>query len=92
MSARSPKWIVLAALGWAAAGCGSTNPPCPIDLTEVDSARKTAADAERQLETLTARRDQLESEIAAAEAERADLERRKAALEAEIEAVGGGAR
>jgi cell division protein FtsB len=88
--ARSPKWIVLAALGWAVAGCGSTNPPCPIDLTDVDAARRTAADAERQLEALNARRDRLEGEVAAADGERAELERRKAALEAEIEALGGG--
>jgi hypothetical protein len=92
MLAPSRKHIaaLAAALGVAAAGCGGTNPPCPIDVTEVDAVRRSAVTAERELEALNARRDQLENDIAAAEARREELERRKSELEAEIAAAGGG--
>jgi hypothetical protein len=77
-----------AVVGVASAGCGGTNPPCPVDLTEVDAARRSAATAERELEALNARRDQLENDVAAAEARRQELERRKSEFEAEIAAAG----
>jgi hypothetical protein len=83
MLARSPKWIaiVAAAGGVATAGCGSTNPPCPTDLAEVEAARKEAQSAEQRVAELNSRKEQLESQIAAEDARRAELERRKAELQ-----------
>jgi septal ring factor EnvC (AmiA/AmiB activator) len=82
--------VLLAAAGSvAAAGCGSTNPPCPVDMAEVEDARAAAADVEGRLATLRQEKAQLEKRITAEEGRRAELERRKAEIEAEIAELGG---
>jgi septal ring factor EnvC (AmiA/AmiB activator) len=91
MTGRPTKWMVLlaAAGSVAAAGCGSTNPPCPVAVAEVEEARTAAASVEERLATLRQEKAQLEKRIAAEEGRRAELEGRKAQIEAEIAELGG---
>jgi outer membrane murein-binding lipoprotein Lpp len=79
-----------AAAGLAAAGCGSTNPPCPVDMSEVDQARSEARTVEARMETLQEQRDRLEGDVADAKRERESLQARKADLETQIDQMMGG--
>ena len=75
---------VVAALAAVVAGCGGTNPPCATDIAAVDTARKSAADAEARLAELEHQSQQLEAAIAAEETRGAELEKQKAELEAKL--------
>lgn len=92
MPARRSRWIALltAAAGLAAAGCGSTNPPCPVDMSEVDRVRAEAQTVDARLEALQEQRDRLDGQVADAQRERESLQARKADLEARIDQLMGG--
>jgi len=91
MIGRSSRWMALlvAVVCLSAAGCGSTNPPCPVTTMEVDTARVDAAEVENKLAALREEKAQLEKRIASEEGRRADLEKRKAEIEAKIAELGG---
>jgi hypothetical protein len=65
------------------AGC-SSNPPCLTDLAAVESARLAAVAAETKLADAERTKRQLEADIAAEEARKAELEQRKAELQAKL--------
>ncbi len=83
MSAKLRRAFVTAAAAATIAGC-SSNPPCDTDLAAVETARQTAAAAETKLAESERTKQQLEQDIAAEEARKAQLEARKAELEAKI--------
>ena len=91
MTGRPSKWMaLLVAVGClSAAGCGSTNPPCPVSTMEVDQARAEAAELEGKLAALRAEKSALEKQILSEQTRRADLERRKAEIEAKIAELEG---
>ncbi|HMB69573.1 MAG TPA: hypothetical protein VKU85_09675 [bacterium] len=91
MSVRPSKWMafLVAAGCLSAAGCGSTNPPCPVTTMEVDQARSDAAAVESQLAALRQEKSQLEQRIASEQSRRAELEKRKAEIEAKIAELEG---
>jgi septal ring factor EnvC (AmiA/AmiB activator) len=91
MTERPSKWMaLLVAVGClSAAGCGSTNPPCPVTTMEVDRARVDATEVESKLAALRQEKARLEQQIASEESRRAELEKRKAEIEARIAELGG---
>ena len=74
----------LLALAAVAAGCGGANPPCQTDIAAVDTARKSAMDADAQRADLERQRAQAQQEIAAEEARQSELAQHKAELEAKL--------
>jgi len=91
MTGKSSRWMALlvAAGCLSAAGCGSTNPPCPVTTMEVEAARVDAAEVENRLAALRQEKSRLEQQIASEEGRRADLEKRKAEIEAQIAELQG---
>ena len=91
MTGRPLRWMaLLAAVGClSAAGCGSTNPPCPVAVADVEQARAEASDVESRLAVLRQEKAQLERRIASEESRRAELEKRKAEIEAKIAELEG---
>jgi len=91
MTGKPSQWMALlvAAGCVSAAGCGSTNPPCPVTTMEVDTIRAEAADVENKLAALRQEKSRLEQQIASEETRSADLERRKAEIEAKIAELEG---
>lgn len=87
----SQTWLVsmLAAGSLAAGGCGSTNPPCDVNIATVEAARTAAESADARLAALQSQRDRLDAQIAANDSERAALEAKKAELEAAIAELEG---
>ena len=83
MMQRISRILVEAAAMTIVAGC-SSNPPCETDLAAVEASRQAAVAAEAKLAEAQRTKQQLEEEIAAEEARKAQLESRKAELEAKI--------
>ena len=88
---QQPTWLIslLAAGSLAAGGCGSTNPPCEVNVATVEAARTAADSADARLAALQSQRDRLEAQVAANETERAALEAKIAELEAAIAELEG---
>jgi len=91
MTGSCSRWMALlvAAGCLSAAGCGSTNPPCPVTTMEVDRARVDANEVESRLAALRQEKAQLEKQIASEQSRREELEKRKAEIEAKIAELGG---
>jgi uncharacterized protein HemX len=92
MSAKPLKSIAMLALAagvavWSA-GC-SSNPPCETDLAAVDAARSSAKAADAKMQEAKSQKDQLERQLAAEKARKAELEKQKAELEKQIAELGG---
>jgi septal ring factor EnvC (AmiA/AmiB activator) len=67
----------------ASAGC-SSNPPCETDLALVDAARSAATASETKLADAKRQQAELEKQVEAETARKAELERKKAELQAKI--------
>jgi septal ring factor EnvC (AmiA/AmiB activator) len=83
MTTKLRRAFVTSAVATILAGC-SSNPPCQTDLAAVEAARQAAVAAEAKLAEAERTKQQLEEEIAAEQARKAELEQRKAELEAQI--------